>query len=154
MKTCICCSIEKELTFFSKDKRQKDGYFYYCKECCSKKDKRRYANNSEELTEKAKEYYVYNKKKVKNRHLKKTYGISLECFNKMREEQLFSCLICKEHEDNLPKGLFVDHCHTTEKVRGLLCQHCNFLLGMAKDNKQTLLEAIKYLEKAKDAMSN
>jgi hypothetical protein len=39
----------------------------------------------------------------------------------------------------------VDHCHQTKRVRGVLCQHCNTLLGMAKDKIRVLRAAIKYL---------
>jgi hypothetical protein len=145
MKECKKCVVEKPLASFSKDKRQKSGYFYYCKECCSAKDKARYSKNPSELCEKAKAYYQDNRDKVRNRTLTKTYGIDLVAYNEMREQQLFSCLICKEHEDTLKRGLFVDHCHATGKVRGLLCHHCNVMLGLAKDNQDTLERAIKYL---------
>ncbi len=40
----------------------------------------------------------------------------------------------------------VDHNHTTEKVRGLLCNSCNLLLGFAKENVNVLKAAIKYLK--------
>ena len=41
----------------------------------------------------------------------------------------------------------VDHCHTTNKVRGLLCQKCNTAIGLLEDNITSLENAIKYLEK-------
>ena len=147
MKQCKKCTTEKEVKFFSRDKRQKDGYFYYCKECCSIKDKARYNKDASKINQEAKDYYEKNRAKVRNRHLKKLYGISLEHYNEMRKQQLFSCLICSTHEDALPRSLYVDHCHTTGRVRGLLCRDCNFLLGLAKDNKETLDKAIKYLNK-------
>tara|TARA_R110000782_G_scaffold244042_1_gene330799 strand:+ start:68 stop:529 length:462 start_codon:yes stop_codon:yes gene_type:complete len=146
MKECKKCSIEKPLIAFSKDKRQESGYFYYCKECCAAKDKAKYAKNTAEICEKAKTHYAKNRKKVRNQHLQKMYGIDTAIYEGMREQQLFSCLICKEHEDTLKRGLFVDHCHTTGKVRGLLCQPCNFLLGMARDDRSVLKQAIKYLD--------
>ena len=147
MKQCTKCAIKKELKFFSRDKRQKDGHFYYCKECCAIKDKARYGKQSVEIGQAAKEHYANNKTKVRNRHLQKMYGIDLEHYNEMRKQQLFSCLICNTHEDDLPRSLFVDHCHTTGRVRGLLCRDCNFLLGLARDSKETLEKAIKYLNK-------
>lgn len=145
MKECKKCKQSLELSAFSKDKRQKDGLFYYCKECCKKKDKQRYSKNQHELCEKSKEAYHKTKDKVKNRNLSKTYGIDLDTYNQMRIEQNYACLICKTHENDLTRGLFVDHCHETGKVRGLLCHHCNFLLGNAKDSVLILQEAIKYL---------
>lgn len=41
--------------------------------------------------------------------------------------------------------LNVDHCHTTSKIRGVLCNKCNQALGLFKDNPDNLLKAIKYL---------
>ena len=147
MKQCTKCAVEKPLISFSKDKRQASGYFYYCKDCCAAKDKARYGKNSEEMGKAAKAHYAANRKKVRNQHLKKMYGIDLTIYDEMRKQQLFSCLICNTHEDALPVSLYVDHCHTTGRVRGLLCRDCNFLLGLAKDNKETLDKAIKYLNK-------
>lgn len=39
----------------------------------------------------------------------------------------------------------MDHCHNTGVVRGLLCNHCNIMLGYAKDSISTLEAAIRYL---------
>ena len=64
----------------------------------------------------------------------------------MLETQDGNCAICKIEQD----PLYVDHDHETGKVRGLLCEQCNFLLGNAKDNLGVLASAIKYLEKARE----
>jgi hypothetical protein len=45
------------------------------------------------------------------------------------------------------KGLVVDHNHTTNKIRALLCSNCNLILGHAKDNKEILIKLSEYLEK-------
>lgn len=150
MKHCKKCKLTFDYSNFSKDKRQKDGYFYYCKACCKEKDKERYIKNSDDLCQVAKEHYSKNKQKVKNRNLQKTYGLSLEDFNKMREYQQYSCKICGIHEEKTYRGLFVDHCHESGKVRGLLCKDCNFMLGLAKDNESILTEAIAYLARSKE----
>jgi len=44
------------------------------------------------------------------------------------------------------KVLCVDHDHNTGKIRGLLCNTCNRALGLLKDNKQLLINALKYLK--------
>lgn len=67
-------------------------------------------------------------------------------YNKFLIEQNFCCKICKLHQSELKKTLSVDHCHLTGKVRGLLCQRCNTLLGMSCDNIKVLISAIEYLE--------
>ena len=41
----------------------------------------------------------------------------------------------------------VDHCHSTNKVRGMLCGTCNVMIGQAKDNIDILLSAINYLNR-------
>jgi hypothetical protein len=49
--------------------------------------------------------------------------------------------------------LHVDHCHSTGRVRGLLCASCNGLIKIAKDSKFRLIKAIEYLERAEQAGS-
>jgi hypothetical protein len=58
------------------------------------------------------------------------------------------CKICNIVQEELIKALAVDHCHTTGKVRGLLCRECNLMLGNANDNIENLKAAIAYLEEA------
>jgi len=88
-----------------------------------------------------------NPEKVKNNDLQKKYGITLEDYNKMFEEQKRCCKICTKHYKEEKQALVVDHCHTTGKVRGLLCNQCNRGLGMLGDSVELLKSAIKYLNK-------
>lgn len=85
---------------------------------------------------------------VKKRQRMRKYGITLEEFDAMYEKQNGRCLICGEKKVKRGQyhSLFVDHNHETGKVRGLLCQRCNFLIGQARDNVKILRSAIKYLE--------
>lgn len=43
----------------------------------------------------------------------------------------------------------IDHCHVTNRFRGISCHHCNLMLGGAKDNPETLRKGAEYLEKFK-----
>jgi hypothetical protein len=52
------------------------------------------------------------------------------------------CAICRTSETI---KWYVDHCHVTGKVRGILCHHCNLMLGMSRDDPQVLQAAIAYL---------
>lgn len=107
--------------------------------------------------EKAKEYYQKNKDKFKERskiaNAKRKftkYGLTEEDYLKIWEEQNYVCAICKlsdntKHLKSLP--LLIDHDHSTQIIRGLLCTQCNILLGMSKDDINILKNAIFYLTK-------
>ena len=89
------------------------------------------------------------KKRVnKNSVLKCRYGISLEIYEQMLKRQNGVCEICNQKCKTKP-SLSVDHCHATQKVRGLLCHACNTTIGHMKDSTELLLKAVKYLEKYK-----
>lgn len=47
------------------------------------------------------------------------------------------------------RNTHLDHDHKTGLIRGILCRHCNSLLGQAKDNIPRLKSAIKYLQRMK-----
>lgn len=81
----------------------------------------------------------------KNTNLKKNYGITLDDYNRMFQEQNGCCKICGKHQQDLKASLHVDHNHMTGKVRGLLCHHCNVGIGHFEDNIVLLSNAITYL---------
>lgn len=95
------------------------------------------------------------KNRRKNNSLKYNFGITLEQYLEMESKQNKLCAICKNEETALhsftkiPLELSVDHCHTTGKIRGLLCSTCNRGLGYFKDSPQLLGRAIEYLTYAK-----
>jgi len=86
------------------------------------------------------------------KYLRKTYGITLEEYRQMFVDQDNKCAICRMDGFKICKDakalLVVDHCHSTGKVRGLLCHNCNRGLGLFQDNKQHLGAAIEYIERA------
>lgn len=55
-------------------------------------------------------------------------------------ETVKECVICGSTEE-----LVVDHCHKTNVVRGMLCNHCNRGLGHFKDDPELLEFAKIYL---------
>jgi hypothetical protein len=87
----------------------------------------------------------YDKRKYREGNLRK-YGLTIEQYDEMVELQENMCAICGGQQ-HYGWGLFVDHDHVTEKVRGLLCSYCNSLLGFAKDNPVVLMAAVDYLDK-------
>lgn len=88
---------------------------------------------------------------MKSIDLKKRFGISLEDYELMLESQNNVCAICKQpevsidHRTKKVRTLAVDHCHITNKIRGLLCTNCNTALGLFKDDASVLTQAIAYL---------
>lgn len=127
-KVCGKCKKEKSFSSFSKNRTTKDGYQDRCIAC-------------------RKEYHKSKKGQDahRERNLQQNYGITLQEYDNLLEDQEFKCAVCKT-EDPGGRGRFhVDHCHSTGKIRGLLCHHCNLMLGQAKDNISTLLAAIQYL---------
>jgi hypothetical protein len=95
----------------------------------------------------------HNPDYFKNMDLKKAYGISIDDYRSMLAEQGGVCAICKQPETRVVRRvvsrLHVDHCHTTHKVRGLLCHRCNTALGQFCDDETVLQSAIDYLRKHK-----
>ena len=55
-------------------------------------------------------------------------------------ETVKECVICGSEED-----LVVDHCHKTNTIRGMLCNHCNKGLGHFRDDPSLLEFARIYL---------
>jgi nitrate/TMAO reductase-like tetraheme cytochrome c subunit len=85
----------------------------------------------------------------KNRKAEKLqlrYGLTYEQWEKIREEVNNACMICGITEEEAGRKLDVDHCHSTGKVRGILCTHCNNMLGHAHDNIAVLESAAVYLK--------
>lgn len=80
-------------------------------------------------------------------NLKKRYGITVDQYIDMLMSQGGVCKICKR-ECKTYANLAVDHCHTTKKVRGLLCNKCNRGIGLLEDNETLLKNAIKYLRES------
>lgn len=86
-----------------------------------------------------------NPDKVRDYVLRCKFGISLSDYNRMFEEQNGCCAVCKRHDNDLTRRLNVDHCHETNKVRGLLCSNCNTGIGNLRDSVELLQTAIGYL---------
>ena len=86
--------------------------------------------------------------KNKDRNLRKRYGITLKQYNEMLKDQDYKCAICLKPHTKEAKGLQVDHCHVTGRVRGLLCCYCNRkVVGRIGDDYHRMKGFIKYIEK-------
>lgn len=96
-----------------------------------------YAAKREEILAKKREDYcpVANRDKK----LRAAYGIGVEDYDRMYEEQDGKCFICGEAHDLL----HVDHNHDTGEVRKLLCTLCNTAFGKMR-------ERVDYIERLLD----
>ena len=133
MKKCISCKEKKSLVEFYKS--NKIYYQKECKQCQSNRKSKWYKTAS-------------GKESSRRTKLKQRFGISVEDYNILLDSQNYSCKICKEKESYLGHRLSVDHCHTTGKIRGLLCKSCNLGLGNFRDRIDLLEEAKNYLTNA------
>lgn len=119
MKTCTRCGEEKSLSEYYKNNSQKSGLQSKCKPC-------------------------HEKAKVKSRVA--AYGLTLEDYRNLFIKQDNKCAICKQ-DLVLKKHTHIDHCHKTNKVRGLLCHGCNTAIGLFKESQDVLESAREYLKK-------
>ena len=103
-----------------------------------------YSKNKKEILERQQKYNKENPIKRKNAMLKYEYGITLDDYNKMFNEQEGKCAICQRHQNELTRTLCVDHDHKTNKVRALLCVTCNTDVSVVENR---LEEMTKYLNK-------
>lgn len=78
------------------------------------------------------------------------YGITLADYYALLHSQGSSCAICRV-DDETYGTLFIDHEHSSGRVRGLLCGHCNFGLGHFRDSVDLLTAATSYIERADTA---
>lgn len=82
---------------------------------------------------------------VKIKRIEALYGLSEEAYWSLVNKQNGSCRLCKTYyKDNFK--LHIDHCHTTGKVRGLLCTNCNRGIGHLKHDPSLIREAAIYCE--------
>lgn len=147
-KICSKCGNERPLDRFSKDRSTKDGLRSYCKDCGSRYWLAHANKNRAKLNAAQRARNAANPEKirliVRRSHFKTVYGVSLETLEKMKIAQEGKCAICKE---DFKGQINLDHCHTTGKIRGLLCTRCNTGLGQFQDSVLCLISASQYLQK-------
>lgn len=148
MKICTKCKKEYLATreYFFRHVRQKDGLNSWCKKCCGQYTKIYRSQHREYRKNYNKKYELTSRAKIIRRNcmLKSRFGITLEQYDKMFEEQNGNCAICGLPE--LMKRLAVDHNHETGKVRALLCNRCNLLVGQIENNYELIDGILGYLQ--------
>ena len=131
-KYCKSCDTTKPIDDFYLRNKTSMVRHSTCKEC----DKKRVKENHDPVA-------------YRNAELQRRYGITQNDYEVMIAEQNNQCAICNTTEPGgrHNRGYFVvDHCHTTGKVRKLLCNNCNTALGLVGDNTHILQSMIEYLQ--------
>lgn len=128
-KACCKCKVEKPLSEFSRHASRSDGHHNMCKVCKSKSTGKWQKDN-----ERRKEY-------MKWYAIKHRYGLSKGDYETMLTQQEGLCAICRGEM----KHIYVDHCHDTGRVRGLLCPRCNSAIGYLAQSDEWFQRAQEYM---------
>jgi hypothetical protein len=181
-KQCTKCKNFKIFSDFHKYSKSPDGYKHFCKTCVKEYDQienepnlafpKKYNKDGKIHCRHCGEYFEESQMKQSKvgmykgltyclecapllSHIRKvrSYGITLEQYHQMLEDQDYSCKICGLKESTYRKRLSIDHDHKCcpgtkscgKCIRGLLCSQCNSGLGSAKDSIEILQKMIEYL---------
>ena len=172
-KVCTTCKERKGFSKFTRVPALVDGYNHKCRECYNKSRRSKPTPNSTRTKEEV-QYDITRRTKVcskcgerkpfnkfgRHRHgadgydthcykckskrerkymPHRRYGISREAYDSMKA---VPCEACGTMEN-----LCIDHCHTTEKVRGTLCSNCNTALGLLNEDTERMDKLKEYITK-------
>ena len=134
-RTCIGCNETKEATHFYYNWKR-EQFTSRCKPCHAEASRKLHANKTKFRVLQNDAYY------------RRQYGITLLEVEELKIKSENKCAICTAEfsTDNKPR---IDHCHKTEKIRGLLCHRCNVGIGLFGDSAELLRKAAKYVLKTK-----
>lgn len=158
-KTCATCKLDKPLTAFHKGRGYKGGIKSECKRCDNDRLRRWRQDHRPQWKEQwtranalrrqrqsgisyDPERRAERKMQARNAYLKRKYGITLDDFFRMHDEQRGRCAACGEE-----RPLVVDHCHKTGAIRLLLCDRCNRTIAYAHEDPSYLRRLAIFLDK-------
>jgi len=85
---------------------------------------------------------------MRRRRLEALYGIWPSLLAEKLREQDWECAIChRDFRMMRARERHIDHDHRSGKVRGILCHHCNIMLGLGFDDPEIFEAAVRYLKK-------
>lgn len=122
-----------------------------CPDCCTNKPWQDFLTKSGYRAKRCAQCRSYRDKsrakpdvkaRAKLTMIKRVYGLTLEDLEAMKLAQEGKCGCCT----NPIEGYYIDHCHKTGVIRGLVCMPCNTGLGLFKDDPERLRNAAAYLE--------
>ncbi len=153
MKTCRKCNENKALDEFGSFKSK--GKIYKRGDCkaCARKYANDWRNSSEEMKARRRAAVKASAERhpdviIRSRRRKawKRLGIDPDAAEAYYLAHKGQCEICGKSNPNPERALAVDHCHTTGKIRGMLCGNCNSGIGFFKEDIEVMLKAIAYLK--------
>jgi len=119
-----------------------------CQICEEVKDEEEFHNKANSYLGRDKRCKPCKKVMRHEQHLMMEYGLTVEEYDNMLIQQKGTCAneACNYGLDD-DHTLFVDHCHETNMVRGLLCHWCNSAEGFLKSNTEVAQGLINYMKK-------
>lgn len=129
---------------------QTERYVKYgqCRDCLNEmKRKGRAEGKYKESAENKAKWKEANRQRMRLRK----YGLDEAAFEKLLKQQNNKCAVCEEpfsEVESEQRSRHIDHCHNSNKVRGILCMKCNLGLGYFRDRIDFLQNAIRYLGKS------
>lgn len=154
MQVCKKCLIEKPLTDYRTQVR--NGKAYTNKTCKTCQPTSKKALPYKDLPEERKEQYRQaakrwaannpeKKAKGNRRDAWKRQGIDPDLAETYYQEHRGKCDLCKSEFGANGRSLSIDHCHTTGRIRGMLCDRCNTVIGLFRDDPNLIQAAYQYL---------
>ena len=144
LKICRSCQQAKPRSEFGRMSQNWDGYKHKCKACYVEYQRQWRLKNPEAARRKEREWRQRNPQSQRPRHLRHRYGLEVDTYQQLVVRQGGACAICGTVADD-PWNMQVDHCHTTGKIRGLLCHKCNKGIGLLGDDPDRVAAALRYL---------
>lgn len=161
-KRCKKCGEVKPLTDFHPASGTRDGRRGECKLCHNAAKRAWYGRNRDAVKDNVRRWQQANaerhnanqrrrrldpsrKRRERDGHLRRKFGISIEQYEAMLEAQGGRCAICRR-EPHPTISLHVDHDHERGHLRGLICFDCNAGLGKFRDRRRLLAAAMRYLD--------
>ena len=146
-KFCWYCKTTRQREEFVKSKNSNDGLGSECVFCNKARQQKWRENNREKYLASNRRYAKKNRDKTRWYRIKRNFGLTKENYLSILRKQNNQCAGCLLTPEGRGRWntYYVDHCHKTGKVRGLLCGKCNLVLGHANDNPDILKRLAKYL---------
>ena len=133
---CRGCGEDKPKDMMSKPRLSR------CKACVTAYAREYRERNPGQHLATVKRWQERNPHYMRDRHLRRTFGITAVQFDEIVAQQDGLCPICHTSLDDTGS---VDHCHNSGEIRGVLHRKCNSALGILKDDPVILLRAAEYL---------